>query len=217
MQERKINYFGFSITNWYRHSRNLNDTQKGILISAIVAYMDNDSYTIVDTTVLQRYNDCIDDIKFMKERAINISLRNSENQKKRWENQEKKTKKKYNRNTTVIRPYASGTPNENENENVNDNDNKNKKYKYGEFQNVKLTTEEYSKLTNKISNLEEWILKLDRYIEQKGAKYKSHYLTILTWYEKDNPKQVVETNKPIDYESDEHLEYLNKEYWSERE
>lgn len=119
-KKNKLNYFGFSITNWYRHSRNLNNPQKGMLISAIIAFMDDDTYVINDQIVKERYNESLEDIMYMKERAINISFRNSENQKKRWE-------KVYDRNTTVEISYRSGTPNENENENINEKENFNTK------------------------------------------------------------------------------------------
>lgn len=53
---------------------------------------------------------------------------------------------------------------------------------FGEFNNVFLSVDE--KL--KVSDLE--IQKLSTYIESKGAKYKSHYATILNWRRKDDPQ-----------------------------
>ncbi len=68
------------------------------------------------------------------------------------------------------------------------------KTKYGEFKNVLLTEIECDKLDKKFgfggANVR--IDNLDFKIEQKGYKYKSHYLTILDWDrrdEKKNPKQ----------------------------
>ena len=60
------------------------------------------------------------------------------------------------------------------------------KRKYGSFENVELTDEEYQKLKDKFSNYEEKIENLSGYIASKGAKYKSHYATILNWSRKDN-------------------------------
>jgi hypothetical protein len=59
---------------------------------------------------------------------------------------------------------------------------------YGEFNNVKLSDDEYSKLEEKglISTIED----LSYYIKSKGDKYKSHYATILMWDKKNK------TNKP---------------------
>lgn len=54
---------------------------------------------------------------------------------------------------------------------------------YGEFKAVKLTTEECGKLVEKLgkNTTDELITELDSYIASKGAKYKSHYATILAW------------------------------------
>ena len=60
------------------------------------------------------------------------------------------------------------------------------KRKYGSFENVELTDEEYQKLKDRFSNYEEKIENLSSYIASKGAKYKSHYATILNWSRKDN-------------------------------
>lgn len=54
---------------------------------------------------------------------------------------------------------------------------------YGEFNNVKLTEEEYKKLTNEYgkSIANDFIDRLDRSIASKGTRYKSHYATIKEW------------------------------------
>jgi len=58
---------------------------------------------------------------------------------------------------------------------------------YGEFNNVKLSSEEYEKL--KSSNLLNKIEDLSNYLESTGKKYKSHYATILSWARKDEGKK----------------------------
>jgi 5-methylcytosine-specific restriction endonuclease McrA len=58
------------------------------------------------------------------------------------------------------------------------------KHKYGEYKNVLLTDDEYEKLSDKV-NRDAMIKKLDEGIELKGYKYKSHYLAILKWAEKE--------------------------------
>ena len=60
------------------------------------------------------------------------------------------------------------------------------KRKYGLFKNVELTDEEYQKLKDRFSDYEEKIENLSSYIASKGAKYKSHYATILNWSRKDD-------------------------------
>ena len=87
------------------------------------------------------------------------------------------------------------------------------KRKYGSFENVELTDEEYQKLKDRFNNYEEKIENLSSYIASKGAKYKSHYATILNWSRKDDkdlpnwfnnePKR-----KEIDYERKKLAEQL---------
>jgi hypothetical protein len=90
------------------------------------------------------------------------------------------------------------------------------KEKFGEFKNVLLTPEEYQKLKDK--DLLNYIDKLSLYIESKGAKYKSHYATILTWGRNDKKENNLPDwfNKEIKEEetSDEVkelLKYVNGE------
>lgn len=64
-------------------------------------------------------------------------------------------------------------------------ENKKEKHIYGEFQNVLLTAEEMEKLKQKFPDYELRIEKLSNYIASKGAKYKSHYATILSWARND--------------------------------
>ena len=68
------------------------------------------------------------------------------------------------------------------------NDKNDKKY-YGEF--VRLTDEEYLKLTERLGQAltADYIERLNNYIGSKGTKYKSHYHTILTWVRNDEKKQ----------------------------
>lgn len=55
------------------------------------------------------------------------------------------------------------------------------KHKHGEYNNVLLTDDELDKLKAKFPDWEDRIERLSIYIESKGAKYKSHYATILNW------------------------------------
>jgi hypothetical protein len=73
------------------------------------------------------------------------------------------------------------------------------KHKYGEYKNVLLTDDELQKLKDKFGEDEtvKWIKKLDEGIEMKGYTYKSCYLAIRKWSEKEAPKKV--DPKDIDY------------------
>lgn len=86
------------------------------------------------------------------------------------------------------------------------NQDKPSKHKYGQFKNVLLTDEEYKALKQiKPDTADNIIQYLDSYIEEKGYKAKSHYLTIRRWvidaYNKNNPSARI--NEPIpEYKND---------------
>lgn len=87
------------------------------------------------------------------------------------------------------------------------------KISFGEFSHVLLTSDEYSKLSERFGEQKttEYIVKLDRYIENypaKGNKYKSHYATILNWIDKDGkeaPKGIEPTKRINPYDVDDIL------------
>jgi len=86
----------------------------------------------------------------------------------------------------VTQRYSNATVTQ-QNKNKNKNKNKNIKHKYGEFKNVFLTDEELEKLKTLLNGqTQNWIEKLSEGIELKGYKYKSHYLAIRKWHQKNN-------------------------------
>lgn len=118
----------------------------------------------------------------------------------------------------VIEEYEKQNDNHNDiqNDNHNDNDNENEnertgdvsptvrttnraayaqkkekpvKHKYGEYKNVLLTDEELEKLKDKFPDYEERIERLSEYVASKGASYKSHYATILSWSRREKEQQ----------------------------
>lgn len=62
---------------------------------------------------------------------------------------------------------------------------------FGEFQKVLLTDEQYERLVQRLGKDEtsKYICELDGYIASKGASYKDHSATILTWWRKDHPER----------------------------
>lgn len=61
---------------------------------------------------------------------------------------------------------------------------------YGEFENVKLTEDEYKKLSTKFNgSLTEKIENLSGYKKSTGKKYKDDYATILNWARKEEKEQ----------------------------
>lgn len=78
-----------------------------------------------------------------------------------------------------------------------------KKSAYGEFENVLLTDVERARLDDKLGDIcaSEYIEKLSAYLAQTGRRYKSHYATVLNWWNKDgNP--VKRTPKPVEVKPD---------------
>ena len=88
------------------------------------------------------------------------------------------------------------TKNNNNKNNNNKNKPAKKKQVHGEFGNVKLYDNELEILISNYGKpiIDEYIDRLDYYIAEKGAKYKSHYLTIKRWLKNAN----IEPNKSID-------------------
>jgi|BioPla2DNA2_1021312.scaffolds.fasta_scaffold104771_1 predicted phage replisome organizer len=81
---------------------------------------------------------------------------------------------------------------------------------FGEFQNIRLSDEEYTSLKDKLgTHTETMIDKLSRYIKGKGKDYKDHYVTILHWYEQDKEKLTQGKRSKIptleEYDQGEHL------------
>ena len=108
-------------------------------------------------------------------------------------------------------------PNNNINNNLSNNSNKNigaadastpplppveeekkpVKHKYGEYRNVLLTDEEYTKLLQQFPyDLQDRIERLSEYIASKGAKYKSHYATIRSWASRDKSQAANRPARP---------------------
>ena len=71
------------------------------------------------------------------------------------------------------------------------------KHKHGQFQHVLLTDDEYQKLQDRFSDIEQRIQNLDDYLENNRKKhYDNHYLTILTWARKDDEAKAQQKPTP---------------------
>ena len=70
------------------------------------------------------------------------------------------------------------------------------KKKYGAGENVLLTDDEYEKLQQEFpSDYDQRIDNLSYYLGSTGKRYKSHYMTILSWARKDDKKSLVPKKK----------------------
>lgn len=63
-------------------------------------------------------------------------------------------------------------------------------HKYGEYNHVRLTDEQYSKLVEDLGEIKvkDYIKKVDEYCEQSGKSYKNYSLTIRNWINSDGEK-----------------------------
>lgn len=92
------------------------------------------------------------------------------------------------------------------------------KHKYGEYKNVRLTDDEYSRLKNDFSFYEEMIKLLDEAIEIHGYKYKSHSMVLRKWvldevkkkYDQKPINEKRELSTPIE-KTDDNLDELLEE------
>lgn len=114
------------------------------------------------------------------------------NQQLTTNKKDKKDKKDKNNNadiTSISGRYQDDTP---------EAENKNGKKPYGEFANVRLSDEEYSKLLGRLGRVETEfkIESLSGYMKSKGKYYKDHYATILSWRRKDEQEGKVKPEKP---------------------
>lgn len=74
---------------------------------------------------------------------------------------------------------------------------------YGQFNNVKLTDDEYQKLKERFNSQTEIMIEnLSEYIASKGKKYSNHYATILRWSRQDNKEVTNEKRYTLPHELD---------------
>lgn len=124
-----------------------------------------------------------------------------------YQGQGSEVRQQIDRKQTASRQQVDTNNNSNNNNNNNNMSDapsqKVKKVKHGEFGNVLMTPDELGELEAKIGKEKaaEYIRRLDEYIGTSGKKYKSHYLTILTWERRD--KETVKPGKAIKAEFDE--------------
>ena len=176
--------------SFYEPIKNLTNEQLGKLLRAVF------DYTINGVTT--KDNDILIAFMFIKHQIDLDTKKWKEERKKRSEagrigginrakNQNQNLSSKSKQCLGVFRSAKQSQANQGDNVNVNVNVNNkkenNKKKKFGEFDNVLLTEEEYTKLEN--NNLLTYIEKLSAYLESTGKKYKSHYATILNWSRKE--------------------------------
>lgn len=136
---------------------------------------------------------CVSKICGRVEREVNVSKSRSEAGSKGGApvgndnaNKQKTSKKQANDKQKTSKIQAKTSSN---NTNITNITNITNKRLYGVLNNVLLSDEEYNKIVD--AGLSGLIDELSTYIDSKGAKYKSHYATILSWgrrREKEKPR-----------------------------
>lgn len=107
----------------------------------------------------------------------------------KWKVLPKKLTVPQNPNPLLPKTLTEGVPQNptHKRKNTKDTITKEIKHTYGAYRHVCLTDIDHAKLIGKLGEAKtaEWITTLDEGIELKGYRYKSHYLAILKWIEKE--------------------------------
>lgn len=202
---------------WGEQIEKLSDSQAGRLIKAIFDYAkfgDKPSFDDLALDIL--FSIICNQLDIDEAKWEDVREKRALAGKKRWaktasENNSNAEQRLANESKTE-QSLANDTVNENVNDNENDNDYANgnenddvsadgsaeapsrtkaAKLVFGEYGNVHLTDSEYRKLTDDFGKklTEDYIRRVDEYIEQTGKSYKSCYITIKKWINRDNAQE----------------------------
>lgn len=153
-----------------------------------------------------------DDLFYNKRLDEEITKRRNYS-KSRSDNRKTSTKETHDKHMKKIcKSYDKHMENENEDVNKDKDKDKDIKHKYGEYKHVLLTDEEYNKLKTELPDYEKWIKELDEGIELKAYRYKSHYMAIKKWKnrEKEFKKDVPKHDRHVNPGEDDLMERLMK-------
>lgn len=159
-------------TEWLPLIETLPDEQAGKVFKAILKYQNGEDIELKNPiwlfikTKIDEYNDKLSDIK--EKRRISGSYGGLAKASKCYQMPANDNKIKQNIANLAIK----------ENKTKENKTKENIKYIYfGELKNVRLTQEEYEKLSEQYSNLDQAIEKLDTWLGTSGSKYKNkpHY------------------------------------------
>ena len=178
----------------------LTDEQAGKLFKALFEFAKDGTETdFNDGMIAMAFSFMADSIKRDTEKYESICQKRAENIKKRW------NKKQDEGNTNDTNVYNCNFCNTNHTHIDKDIDKdkeidinkrtvkpspappKSSKKKFGEYGNVSLTDEQYSQLVKDYGEpvMNEYIQRMDEYIQMKGKKYKDFNLALRNWIKKD--------------------------------
>ena len=182
----------------------LTDEQAGKLFKALFEFAKDGTETDFDDGMIaMAFSFMADSIKRDTEKYESICQKRAENIKKRW------NKKQNEGNTNDTNVYNCNFCNTNHTHIDKDKDididkdkeidinkrtgkpspapPKSSKKKFGEYGNISLTDEQYSQLVKDYGEpvMNDYIRRMDEYIQMKGKKYKDFNLALRNWIKKD--------------------------------
>ncbi len=177
----------------------LSDEEKGKLLTAVMEYDINCEETeFEDRALLVLFKQIKKSIDTNREHYETTCKKRAENAKRRWEaNADENMQLHANADNGNRNTNTNGNTNANRNVNVNENEkttspiNKRDassasyehtdKTPHGEFRNVFLTDEEYTKLKERSADADKRIDSLSAYMKSTGKTYADHYAQLLNW------------------------------------
>lgn len=190
----------------------LSDEEKGKLLTAIMEYDINGEETeFEDRALLVLFKQIKRSIDVSHKNYESTCKRRSENAKKRWDANAEENMQLH---ANAYNENENGNEKENENENVNGNEKQTAsaeneaakeascehthKTPHGEFKNVFLSEEEYTKLKQRAADADKRIDSLSAYMKASGKTYEDHYAQLLNWqiFVKNTPEVKQKTKKP---------------------
>lgn len=204
-------------TGYATQIEKLSGEQAKSLLLAICAYQEETDMPELDPVTDMLFSVMKEEIDENTKRYEAQCVRNRENGKKGGrpkKNPEEPTETQNNPvgfSKTEPNPENPDSDSDNDSDNGIDNDLKEKdlpkgkskkkaseKVAFGEYQNVKLTMDEYTKLADEYGETvrKSCITFLDEYIAEKGYKSKSHYLAIRRWVVDAVKKRQATTQRP---------------------
>lgn len=184
----------------------LTNEQKGVLINALFEFAENGELQQFEDKVVEMAFSFISiQMKRDKEKYDEVCERRREAGKlggrpKKPNGLDEKAKKPNGFFEKQIKAKKPDNDNENDNDNDTDNDNdikgtdkpspappKSVKKTFGEYSNISLTDDQYQQLVRDYgeSVINDYIQRMDEYIQMKGKKYKDFNLALRNWIKKD--------------------------------
>lgn len=172
----------------------LSDEQAGVLIKAILRYgKDGEQFKTDDGMVAMAYSFITKQLDIDNEKYIKVCEKNAENIRKRWNKNNTTVYDRIPNDTNYTDKDKDKDKEKDTDKEIDKDTDKPQKHKFGEFNHVRLTEDEYSRLCEDYGKdtADYYIKKVDEYCEMKGKTYKNFNLAIRnTFMARDNIRKV---------------------------